>query len=146
VRIKKSEKKFFNRMQRRGAPRARACQWTLIGIGQWADPSACQRNPRESEGGRCAAPSGPSDARVLASELAETLSPDGPAPTAGRREPSDSLQTEPQREAHLPGPVSVDSHRPRRLALRVPHARDLPSSYPRRLVAPAPISGRRRRH
>jgi hypothetical protein len=44
------------------------------------------------------------------------------------------------------GAISVDSRRPRRLALRVPHARDLPSSYPRRLVAPAPISGRRRRH
>jgi hypothetical protein len=81
--------------------------WTLIGIGQWADPPVCQRKSRESEGGRCDAPSGPSGARVLASELAETLSSDGPAPAAGRREPSDSLQTEPQREAHLPGPYQL---------------------------------------
>jgi hypothetical protein len=95
------------------------------------------RDPRESEGGRCDAPSAPSGGRVLASELAETLSPDGPSTCRRQaralRFPSNR---HPARSASA-GAISVDSRRPRRLALRVPHARDLPSSCPRCLVAPA---------
>jgi hypothetical protein len=57
-------------------------------------------------------------------------------PQAGASPPIPFKQRYPARSASA-GAISVDSRRPRRLALRSPHARDLPSSCPRCLVAPA---------
>jgi hypothetical protein len=74
----------------------------------------------------------------LASELAES-SFTTDRRTGNRFQPP-LLKPTPARKAGICRSRSVDSHRPRRLTLRVPHSRDLPSDLPDRLVARHPFA------